>query len=328
MNILRLPPYPLSVTYTVPTASTDYVVLIKDSDRDIIRVEENVESNASSIITLELPEYFSKYDESYHLEIYEAIYVTGQTDPNLGDIVVEDNLNIERPYINPSTLGTTASEIKEYEGYESLARAIIDTVTGGFYYETSYMETVGQGTDYMPLWEKAYKILKVYENAELVYDVDDTDGPALGDWNYLITKDKSAITKDPVAAVDALNRSERKPARMALAASDSIFMFDTEDSGNTLTVQPGVVFGQGVDYIFLLETGYRVVPIDIQDATSMLINDIKCGKLDYYKRYVSSYSTDQYRLQFDKGLFEGTGNLLVDKILDKYITNIGKPGVL
>lgn len=328
MNILRLPPYPLSVTYTVPAASTDYVVLIKDSDRDIIRVEEVVESSASSIITLELPEYFSKYDESYHLEIYEAVYITGQTDPNLGDIVVEDNLNIERPYIDPSTLGTTASEIKEYEGYESLARAIIDTVTGGFYYETSYMETVGQGTDYMPLWEKAYKILKVYENAELVYDVDSTDGPALGDWNYLITKDKSAITKDPVAAVDALNRSERKPARMALAASDSIFMFDTEDSGNTLTVQPGVVFGQGVDYIFLLETGYRVVPIDIQDATSMLINDIKCGKLDYYKRYVSSYSTDQYRLQFDKGLFEGTGNLLVDKILDKYITNIGKPGVL
>lgn len=328
MNILRLPPYPLSVTYTVPAASTDYVVLIKDSDRDIIRVEEVVESNASSIITLELPEYFSKYDESYHLEIYEAVYITGQTDPSLGDIVVEDNLNIERPYIDPTTLGTTASEIKEYEGYESLARAIIDTVTGGFYYETSYMETVGQGTDYMPLWEKAYKILKVYENAELVYDVDSTDGPALGDWNYLITKDKSAITKDPVAAVDALNRSERKPARMALAASDSIFMFDTEDSGNTLTVQPGVVFGQGVDYIFLLETGYRVVPIDIQDATSMLINDIKCGKLDYYKRYVSSYSTDQYRLQFDKGLFEGTGNLLVDKILDKYITNIGKPGVL
>jgi len=328
MNILRLPPYPLSVTYTVPSASTDYVILIKDSDRDIVRVEEVVESSASSIVTLELPEYFSKYDESYHLEIYEAVYVTGQTDPNLGDIVVEDNLNIERPYIDPSSLGTTASEIKEYEGYESLARAIIDSVTGGFYYETSYIETVGQGTDYMPLWEKAYKVLKVYENAELVYDVDNEDGPALGDWNYLITKDKTAITKDPVAAVDAMNRSERKPARMALAASDSIFMFDTEDSGNTMTVQPGVVFGQGVDYIFLLETGYRVVPIDIQDATSMLINDIKCGKLDYYKRFVTSYSTDQYRLQFDKGLFDGTGNLLVDKILEKYITNIGKPGVL
>jgi hypothetical protein len=328
MNILRLPPYPLSVTYSVPAASTDYVVLIKDSDRDITRVEEVVESSNASKVVFELPAYFSKYDESYQIEIYEAVYTSGVTDPELGDIVVEDNLNIERPYIDPKTLGTTATEIAEYEGYESLARAIIDSVVGGFYYETSYIETVGQGTDYIPLWEKPYKILKAYENAELVYDVDNADGPALGDWNYIITKDKTAITKDPVAAVDAMNRSERKPAQMSLAASDSVFMFDTEDSGNTLTVQPGVVFPQGVDYIFLLETGYKVVPIDIQDATMMLINDIKCGKLDYYKRYVTSYSTDQYRIQFEKGMFEGTGNLLVDKILDRYTTNIGKPGVL
>lgn len=328
MNILRLPPYPLSVTYSVPEASTDYILLIKDSDRDIVRVEEVLESSAGSKITFELPAYFSKYDESYQLEIYEAVYTTGVTDPDLGDIVVEDNLNIERPYVDPASLGTTATEIKEYTDYESLARAIIDSITGGFYYETSYVETVGQGTDYIPLWNKTYKVLKAYENAELVYDVDNVDGPALGEWNYLITKDKSAITKDPVAAVDALNRSERKPAQMSLAASDSIFMFDTEDSGNTLTVQPGVVFPQGVDYIFLLETGYKVVPIDIQDATIMLINDIKCGKLDYYKRFVVNYSTDQYRLQMDKSMLDGTGNLLVDKILDKYITNIGKPGVL
>jgi hypothetical protein len=32
------------------------------------------------------------------------------------------------------------------------------------------------------------KYLKAYENAELVYDVDNV--PALGDFNYLITKDK------------------------------------------------------------------------------------------------------------------------------------------
>lgn len=328
MNILRLPPYPLSVTYTVPDASTDYIVVIKDSDRDIVRLEEVVESNTGAKVVFELPEYFSKYDESYDLSIYEATYATGETDPSQGDVVVEDILNIERPYVNPSSLGTTATEISEYAEYESIARAIIDSITGGFYYETSYVETVGQGTDYIPIWERTYKILKVYENAELVYDVDNVDGPALGDWNYLITKDKTAITKDPVAEVDALNRSERKRARMSLAASDSVFMFDTEDSGNTLTVQPGVVFDEGVDYIFLLETGYKVVPVDIQDATNMLINDIKCGKLDYYKRYVSSYSTDQFRIQFDKSSFDGTGNIIVDKILDRYITNIGKPGVL
>jgi len=328
MNILRLPPYPLSVTYTVPEASSDYIVVIKDSDRDIVRLEEVIESTAGSKVVIELTDYFSKYDEAYELSIYEAIYTTGDEEPTQGDVVVEDNLNIERPYVDPSSLGTTATEIAEYTQHESIARSIIDSVTGGFYYKTSFIETVGQGTDYMPIWERAYKILKVYENAELVYDVDDADGPALGEWNYLIIKDKTAITKDPVVAIDALNRSERKRSRMSLAASDSIFMFDTEDSGNTLTVQPGVVFDEGVDYIFLLETGYKVVPIDIQDATNMLINDIKCGKLDYHKRYVVNYSTDQFKIQFDKSSFDGTGNIIVDKILDRYITNIGKPGVL
>jgi hypothetical protein len=322
MNLLRIPPYPLSITYKVPNASADYILVIKDNDRDIVRLEESIESSSESKISFDLPAYFSKYDENYNLEIYE------DDAGDLGEIVVEDTLTIERPYIDPSSLGSTASEIAEYTQHEALARTIIDSITGGFYYNTSYVETVGQGTDYMPIWERLYKILKVYENAELVYDVDAENGPALGSWNYLITKDKTAITKDPVASIDSLNRSERKRQRMSLAASDSIFMFDTEDSGNTLTVQPGVVFEEGADYIFLLETGYKIVPADIQDATMMLINDIKCGKLDYYKRYVVNYSTDQFKIQFDKTSFDGTGNILVDKILDKYITDIKKPGVL
>ena len=105
-------------------------------------------------------------------------------------------------------------------------------------------------------------------------------------------------------------------------------MFDTEDSGNTQTVVPGVGFPEGSDYILLLETGYKVVPYDIQDATLMLIDDIKCGRLDYYKRYVKNYSTDQFKIEYDKRMIDGTGNILVDKILDKYVETIIRPGVL
>jgi hypothetical protein len=60
----------------------------------------------------------------------------------------------------------------------------------------------------------------------------------------------------------------------------------------------------------------------------MLIYDIKCGKLDYYKRYVKNYSTDQFKIQYDERLIDGTGNILVDKILDKYKETIIRPGVL
>ena len=70
------------------------------------------------------------------------------------------------------------------------------------------------------------------------------------------------------------------------------------------------------------------MPYDIQDATLMLIDDIKCGRLDYYKRYVKNYKTDQFEIEYDKRLIDGTGNILVDKILAKYVTKISSPGIL
>ena len=180
----------------------------------------------------------------------------------------------------------------------------------------------------MPIWMRGYKVLKVYENAEKVWDVDDENGPALDSFDYSITKDKTGIIKDPVAGVDNWNRYERKPAKMAIAASDSISWFDTEDSGNIQTFRGGVSFPEGNDYMFYIEAGYKVVPNDIKDATNMLIEDIKCGKLDYYKRYVDSYRTDQFNIKYNKSMMDGTGNLLVDKILDKYVNQITRPGVL
>lgn len=323
MEILRKPPYPLTATYDVPDAATGYIVVLKDKSRDVVLDESSVTSTSGSTITYEVPDSLSKYDDSYSLEVYEDI--SGE----YGDIVVEDNLDILRPYIDATKLATTASEIAQYIEYEKLARLMIDSITGGFYYYVDYVETVGQGTDYIPLWNRTYKVLKAYENSVLVYDESDTvNGPALGDWNYLIIKDKSAITKDPVASIEGFNRSEQQPPNIIVAPSDSYALFDTEDSGNIYTISPGVAFPKGYDYIFLLEQGYKVVPQDIKDATLMLIDDIKCGKLDYHKRSVVSYSTDQFRIQIDKSALDGTGNILVDKILDNYKQSMGKPGVL
>jgi hypothetical protein len=324
MNILRLPPYPLSVTYTVPDANTEYILVIEDVPEQR-EIEDFITSNANSQLVYSLTGDFVKYDKSYALSIYEDV------DGDRGDIVVEDNLEVVRPYVNPATLATsgTATDIAAYTEYENLARLMIDSITGGFYYNRTYLEVVGQGTDYIPLWKRTHKILKAYENAELVYDLSDTiNGPALKEYNYLITKDKTAITKDPVESTDAINRAERRYAKIPVAPSDSISLFDTEDSGNVQTIVPAAAFAEGADYIILLETGYKVVPVDITDATKMLIEDIKCGKLDYYKRYVNKYSTDQFKIEYDKRMIEGTGNIMVDKILDKYVETIIRPGVL
>ena len=324
--ILRIPPYPLSVTYTVPEANTEYILVIQDVGEQT-EIEQQVTSNATFQITYSLTGDFVKYDKSYAVTIYEDSGASGP-DIERGNIVVEDNLQIERPYVNPNTLGTTSTEIREYTQHESLARAIIDSVVDGFYYSRKFLEVVGQQTDYIPLWDRTHKIIKAYENSLLVYDATNPEGSILGEYNYLITTDKTAITKDPVTAISSMNRAERSPLRIPLGSSDSYGLFDTEDSGNTQTITPGVGFPSGTDYVFLLEVGYPVVPIDIQDATRLLIDDIKCGRLDYYKRYIKNYSTDQFKIEYDKKMMEGTGNIIVDKILSKYVNSITRPGVL
>lgn len=320
MEALRVPPYPILVTYTVAEPNTDHIVEIKDKDRNDVLAEYEVESSADSKISIELAGDFTKYDDSYYLVVYQ-----GSIDQD--SIVVEDNLEIKRPYVDPNRLATTASEIAEYAKHERIARAIIDSITGGFYYTSEWVDHVGQGTDYLPIWQRAYKIVEAYENSSLVYDAS-LESPVLGEWSYELTKDKTAIIKNAATAGLVENRAEQKGLNLHVAPSDSFNVYDTDYSENAYTFSAGSAFPEGWDYLFLLETGYKVVPHDIHEAALMLIDDIKCGKIDYYKRYVTSYNTEQFRVQFDKSVLDGTGNMLVDKILDKYSQSITRIGIL
>jgi hypothetical protein len=320
MEALRVPPYPILVTYTVAEPNTDHIVEIKDKDRNDVLAEYEVESSADSKIAIELSGDFTKYDDSYYLVVYQ-----GSVDQD--SIVVEDNLEVKRPYVDPNKLASTASDIAEYAKYERIARAIIDSVTGGFYYTVEWVDHVGQGTDYLPIWQRAYKILQAYENSELVYDAS-LEAPVIGEWSYVLTKDKTAIIKNSATPGLIGNRSEQKGLNLHVAPSDSFNVYDTDYSENAYTFSTGSAFPEGWDYLLLLETGYKVVPHDIYEAALMLIDDIKCGKIDYYKRYVTSYNTEQFRVQFDKSVLDGTGNMLVDKILDKYKQSITRIGIL
>ena len=381
MKILRLPPYPLSISYDVPAASTPYDLIIEDEDRDIVILEERITSTAGKKInyTFETDEWHL-YDKVYALRIEEidfasvtnrsltsnvatlttsaahpfivgdSVIVTGvsetfngtqtitaktsttisyaKTATNVvsaavspvgtiakvsGDTVVEDMLEITRPYVDPSSLGTTATEIAEIAQRELTARLIIDAITSGFYYKTETIEHTGLNTDYAPIKHRARKILKVYQNNELWYD-SSLEEPAIFGVTYKLSDNKTAIVQE---ITGAYNRADQAPLMMPTAQSDWLGPIGW---GNT--------FSKSSDYTFVVEAGYKVVPTDIKEATLMLMDDIACGKLDYFKRYASAYNTDQFRIQFDKTLFAGTGNLIVDKILERYAGSIIVPGVL
>ena len=299
---MRVPPYPLTTKWTLPIPNYEYIVYVEDLVDHSVE-ETNMFSDENGILTYELPLAKVQYDRKFFIKFYDTEHI---------HTLYESNLDIIRPYVNPTDLGTTASEIQEYKEYELLARSIIDTVIqDGFYNHKQVIQAVGQGADYFPLWVDCYKVLKVYENNVLVYDIDTPDENI---YDYIITLDNTAIQR---VVADQFNRSEVSPPNLPVARGDlGYYGYNA------------VAFPQGYDYTMIVDTGYKAVPPDVEKATKILISDIKCGKLEYYQRFITAYNTDQYRIQFDKSMFVGTGNLIVDKILDKYTNNIVKPGIL
>lgn len=292
MSLLRLPGVDLTATVEVSDPSTEYSYTITHvSDNHTTTSQVTSDSNSKAIIYLP-----TQYDGQYSIAIDgEELFV-----------------DIERPYVDPNSKGTTNEEIQKYARDEELARAIIDSiVTQGFYYKKRVIETTGNGADYIPLWTNVRKLLKVYENNVLVYDVENPDN---FDRAFEITDDKTAITQK---SEELVNRGESAPLVLPAAASDWL---------DVKYIFRG--FPKTFDYKLVVEEGYRNIPSDIVRATELLVEDISCGRLDYFKQYVSDYNTDQFKIKFDSKLFEGTGNIIVDKILSKYTKSIRTLGVL
>jgi hypothetical protein len=304
MEILRVPPYDdIVVNFVVPSGYEDADIYARVTDMADLSVQvlEFLGWSTGDNINIQLP---GRYDNNYRVEIY-----------NIGEgeeLIHEEYYELIRPYVDPNTLGTTASEIAEYKVLELIARSMIDTfVPEGFYNKKITIVGTGNGSDYFSLWERVYRIFKVYENNKLVYD---RSTPELNQFQYIITPDKTAIQR---VQDGELNRYESTAQKLPVASGD-LGYYGYE----------GIAFPSGYDYTFVVDHGYITVPDDVEHAAKLLIEDLKCGKLDYYKRYVTAYNTDQFRIQFDKAMLGGTGNFLVDKILDKYVKTIVKPGII
>jgi hypothetical protein len=307
MEILRVPPYEtIAVNFVVPAGYNNVNIYARVTDMADLSVQEIefLSSDTGDDLEISLP---GRYDNNYRVEFFKIV-------SGAEVLVHEEYYELIRPYVDPNTLGTTASDIAEYKVLELVARSMIDTFCPeGFYNKKITVVGTGNGSDYFSLWEKVYRVFKVYENNVLVYD---RSNPDLGDYQYTITPDKTAIQRVRADVLE-LNRYESTAQKLPVASGD-LGYYGYE----------GISFPSGYDYTFVVDHGYLNVPEDVEYAAKLLIEDLKCGKLDYYKRYVTAYNTDQFRIQFDKAMLGGTGNFLVDKILDKYVKTIVKPGII
>ena len=301
MEILRLPPYPLTASFSSLTIDTQHFLNLVNSRSGAVE-SATATSDGSWDISFTIPTSVSDYDGEYSANVHEGSLVT---DP----IVASDNIRIVRPYLVPADITPVGGDVADYINYERTARITIDNIVGGFYFKDLTLGLLGMGNDKLTIGQRANDIVSVVRNNVTVYDRDEVDNEV----DYILTDDsQSMITLETVEA----NVLDSKPPTIPFSASDY------GASGGRL-----VDFPVGWDFSVRIETGWTYVPQDIQEATQLLIDDIVCQSPNYLNRYIREYETKDYRIDIHRPAFAGTGNLIVDQTLQKYLGDTLYDGV-
>lgn len=281
MELLRLEDTTsLSASFSGLTASTNYTIELDDLITGT-SYSASATANGSGIVSFTMPSHYLTYTGS----------LVGSVKNPSEDIVNITNIDIVRPYARPSTLASEFN-IKTPQAieYERLARYIIDSHTGGFSFIRKEKEFIGDGSDQLLIDENIFKLYKIYENGELMYDSESVTN----DSNYKISRQLNAIVLD-VPETNRVNYAKVWRDRY----------LDVE-------------FYDGYEYLVDADYGWKVIPQDISDACTLLVQDIVQDNLKYINKYIESFDNDDFKIKFSKNWTSTTGNRIVDRILEKY----------
>lgn len=290
MEVLRINGSVPTVSFSDLVPSGVYTIEYSDLLTDET-FSASASANGSGDITFTLDNKYISYDGNLEARVLDTY----------DEEVIVTNIDVLRPYCDiyslATELGKTVAQVKEME---RIARYIVDSETfGGFKFVRKEKEVVGMGSDYLVIDEKIYKLYKLYENLELVYDINAQNN----DQEFEISKDKTSIV---------LTQTETNRVNYNRVWRDRYLDVD---------------FADGFEYLVDADFGWKVIPQDIQEATRLLIGDISSDNMRYVNKYIESFDNDDFKIKFAKNFNASTGNLVVDRILQKYKNNI-RLGVL
>lgn len=290
MEVLRINGSVPTVSFSDLVPSGVYTIEYSDLLTDET-FSASASANGSGDITFTLDNKYISYDGNLEARVLDTY----------DEEVIVTNIDVLRPYCDiyslATELGKTVAQVKEME---RIARYIVDSETfGGFKFVRKEKEVVGMGSDYLVIDEKIYKLYKLYENLELVYDVNAQNN----DQEFEISKDKTSIV---------LTQTETNRVNYNRVWRDRYLDVD---------------FADGFEYLVDADFGWKVIPQDIQEATRLLVGDISSDNMRYVNKYIESFDNDDFKIKFAKNFNASTGNLVVDRILQKYKNNI-RLGVL
>jgi hypothetical protein len=290
MEALRINGQTPSVTFTGLLPSSEYTLTYTDlSTQEEYTSTQESDTSGEAVFTLN--SYYDNYDAVLDATLFNY----------LDEVESVAGIEVIRPYTNIASLATDLNKTYDQaKDTERTARFIIDSESAKtFGFVRKEKEFIGNGSDYLVIDEKIHKLYKVYENGNLLYDSTQEENLV----TYTISKDRTSIIPVYIEA----NKTEYPQVWRDRYLSRA--------------------FADGYDYVVEADFGYKVIPQDIQEATKLLCSDISSGNMQYINNYIESFDNADFKIKFAKNFVNGTGNLIVDKILSKYKNSI-KIGVL
>jgi hypothetical protein len=224
----------------------------------------------------------------------------------------EDFYEVYTPYASIADIieyynfGTRPSDLnykseQEIQAAEFIARMQIENYTQQtFGRGWGQQEIFGNGSDALELTERMLQVEKLYENGLLVLDyTQDPEFNTFG-WEVELTPTNRAIR---IVNQDYMNA----------IAYDSTF---------DPTVMYSGVFRSSYRYMVYGEKGWSYVPQDVRRCTVILAGDYLSQDAQWRQKYLSKVNLSEVSFELAKGAFNGTGNAIVDQILDSY-RNVG-----
>jgi hypothetical protein len=288
-----------------------------DADGTVTVQMYNADDSTNTLLTSGSA-YNEPYLGLYSFEVSPSITLINRVLKILWSYTVNGNSTTETNYVEIVTPYATVSDILDYYGFgtrpqdnnykshtqitnmEKLARTVINGYTGQqFSLRYGSQEVVGNGSDGAWLTEPVQSVDSMYENGILVYSA------SSGSVTYNTFGFGLEITQTS-KVVRIINNS-----------------WDVRYDNQ---VDPTVLYyGRFRDqsrYKFTGLIGWNYVPQDVKLATILLAGDYMSNDAAWRIKYLNKISMSEVSFEMKAGAYNGTGNLIVDNILDQY-RNVG-----
>lgn len=290
--------------YGLPTQPDDNaspVVVIKNPDTEEVLVQSSA--------TLVDPDYPGDYEFIIPIELlqYDRILkIEWSYDVEESEIKEVDFVYVVTPY---STIDEIIYELgysmrpedSNYFSYEKIrsasrvARMMINTELGfSIKKESKTVTAYGDGADVLVLPEKIISISSLSENDELM--IDNSNNYNIFGFGVELTETGYGIRVIPPSPGDDIDEQEN-------------FDYTGFTSGR---------FRNGYRYEITGVFGWSHVPVEIKQCMYLLVNDLLCNDSLWRSKYVKKINSGQMSVELSSQSFNGTGNALVDSILQKF----------